>query len=360
MIFALLPVFPAAAEDVSGIIEHLDMSEMQSNADKLGADIDIKETILSIMAGEIRLDADLLRNIWSGIRDDALKRIRDVLAMFMLPFTAAAVLRRISPVDSRAGELICACGCSAMFIELITEAFSSAGYLITGIAGLLESTVPILTALSAMGGGTSSAALLTPMSTLIGETMAQLMGKWGMAAVASAAACACAAALSPAVRLDGFFDFLKRTVQVGTGLMLALFSGILKVQGMLGSSFDSAAVKTARYAVDKIVPSIGGGIADTLDATLSSIGLIKCAVGVTGMGVIAVACAEPLMRLTSALLAMRVARAVALPVADTELLRATERFGDVLRLMVVLSAAAVTLGLILLGAAIGAGKSVSG
>ena len=175
----------------------------------------------------------------------------------------------------------------------------------------------------------------------------------------AAAICACATAIGPSLRLDGLFSLLRRTVQVGAGLMLALFAGILKVQGMLGASFDSAAVKTARFAVDKLVPAVGGGIADAMDAAISSVLLIQNAVGVTGMLVIVAACAAPILQLGATLFAMRLARAVAQPVADNALLDAVERFCDVIQLLIVLCMAAMTLGLILAGAAIGAGRSIA-
>ena len=161
------------------------------------------------------------------------------------------------------------------------------------------------------------------------------------------------------VQLDGIFSLIKKTVQTGAGFMLAVFAGILKVQGMLGASFDSAAVKTARFAVDRIVPVVGGGISDTMDAAISSIRLINSAAGVTGMLAIAAACAFPLFKMAAALIAIRIARAVAQPVADGRIMEAAERFGDVIRLFLVLSITAVTISLVLIGAAVGAARSIS-
>lgn len=357
---ALMLALPVRAEDAAAIVEKLDLESMQQRADALDSGVSVKETVLAIISGQTRLDGDFLKETWNALKGNVFGRIREVAGAFLMPLMAAAVFKRLSARENGAGNIVCACACTGIFIKIMSDSTAAARKLITGIAELTEAAVPVLTGLSALGGGTSSAALLTPAATLAGEMCVQALEKWGLALTGAAAICACATAIGPYLRLDGLFSLLKRTVQVGAGMMLALFAGILKVQGMLGASFDSAAVKTARFAVDKLVPAVGGGIADTMDAAISSVLLIKNAVGVTGMLAVTAGCAAPILQLLATLFAMRLARAIAQPVAEGALLDAAERFGDVIRLLIVLCMAATTLSLILTGAAIGAGRSVAG
>lgn len=352
--------FPGRAEDAGAMVEGLDLESMQQRADALGSGVSVKETVLAIISGETRLDGEFLKETWNALKGNVFGRMREVTAAFLMPLMAAAVFKRLSAREKGPGNIVCACACICIFIKIMADSTAAARKLITGIAELMEAAVPVLTGLSALGGGASSAALLTPAATLAGEMIVQALGEWGLGLCGAAAICACATAIGPGLRLDGLFALMKRSVQVGAGIMLALFAGILKVQGMLGASFDSAAVKTARFAVDKLVPAVGGGIADTMDAAISSVLLIKNAVGVTGMLAIAAACAAPILQLSATLFAMRLARAIAQPVADSTLLSAVERFGDVIRLLIVLCMAAMTLSLILTGAAIGAGRSIAG
>lgn len=347
------------AEDAAMIVDGLELAAMQRAADEMQTGISVRDTILDIISGETRLDGDFLMETWEKLRGQTLGKLRDVLVAFLSPMFLSALFSRLFPGNRNLCGLLGACCCTGVFIDVLLEAESVARRLITGIAGAMEAALPVLTTLSAMGGGTSSAALLTPAATLISEMMVSLLGDWGLAITCAAGICACACAIGSRFRVDGLFGLMKRTVQTGAGLMLALFAGILKVQGMLGASFDSAAVKTARFAVDKIVPVVGGGISDTMDAALSSIMLINSAVGVTGMLIVVTACAGPILELSAALIAVRLARAIAQPVEDGVLMDAAEKFGDVIRLFVVISITAVTLSLILTGAAIGAGRSIA-
>ena len=158
------------------------------------------------------------------------------------------------------------------------------------------------------------------------------------------AACVCAVAMPFAGRFgpETLFAALKNIVLWITGLTMAAFVGALKVQGMLGSTFDSAAVRTVRFAFDKMVPGAGGGISDSMDAVLSSVLLL------------ALSCAAPVMKLWGYLLAARLAAVLAAPMGDDGILKAIRAFGDVMRMLTALMLAAAALSLILVGAGVGA------
>ena len=360
MILLSLAATPAFAQSADAIAGGLDLTQLQSAADNMNVGINIKKTILDVISGQAALNGDMMYDIASGYLPDVLSGMRNTLAAFLLPLLAYSLMTRLLPRVAAAAGLTAACACTGIFAVNVAHALRSARSLIAGMGDMLEAALPVLTSLSAMGGGTSSAALLTPMTTLLGDIMVNILDRWGLGLTVCVAACAFAAAIGPELKLTSLSSLLKRMVQVGCGLMLALFAGLLKVQGMLGRSFDSAAVKTARFAIDKIVPSVGGGIADTMDAAISSILLVKSAVGVTGMAALALAAFAPIVELTSALIGIRLACAICQPVGDSPLIAAAGEFGDVLRLLIVICSTALTLCLVLTGAAIGAGRSVAG
>ena len=130
------------------------------------------------------------------------------------------------------------------------------------------------------------------------------------------------------------------------------------MQGLLGSSFDSVTVKTAKFAADKLIPAVGGGIADTMDASIASVLLVKSSVGVTGLIVMIAVCILPMMEACAVLMGIRIACTVAAPVASSNLVSAAEKFGDVIRMQIVICASALTMGIIMMGSAIKAGMSI--
>lgn len=350
----------AFAENTADIVSAIDLSSVQRAADAINSGIDVRSAVMDIASGETSLDGEYLLELFGSVKNGFLSDVVASMGIFLAPLFIAGVYVRLFPSGKNACELICGCAAAAAFAPITVNAMNEAKELISGIADVTEAVIPVVTALSAMGGGTASAALITPAAALLAEVLIGIVSGWGMCLTGAAAACACADSIGSAVRFDRLFSFIRRTVQTGAGLMLAMFAGILKVQGMLGKSFDSAAVKTARFAVDKLVPAVGGGIADTMDAAISSVLLIRSAVGVTGLLILVSACAVPVVNISASLIGVRLAGAVAGMLPGSRMNLAADEFGDVLRLLVVMCMTAVTLGLVLIGSAIGAGGSITG
>lgn len=348
----------ALAEDVRGIVGAIDLAEFQAAADGAGSGISVKDTILKLASGELLLDGDTIPDLLAGLRDQALSRIGSVFAAFLMPLIVAAVIRQAAGRTARVAVFLCAMVCALTFTSVMTDALAASRALLMQISTVTGAALPALTGLTALAGATSTAALITPMTALAGKLIVDVLGGWGIFLCSAACALACAAAFSSALRLDGIFAMLKYVVMWGAGILLALFVGLLTVQGMLGASYDSAAVRTARYAVDNLIPVIGSDIADSLDAALSSILLVKSAAGLTGMLVVVTVCGAPIVKLAATLFAIRLANAVAMPVSDSAITGVVSRFADVVSMLLTIAMVAVMLALVMTGAAINAGRGV--
>ncbi len=354
----LLLSYAACAEDVNGIVNAVDLSEFQTAADAANSGISVKETILKLASGETFFDADTIPDLLAGLRDQALARLASVFSAFLMPLIIAAVIRQAAGKTARVAIFLCAMVCALTFTSIMTDALAISRALLSQISAVTNAVLPVLTALTALAGATSTAALISPMTALAGKIIVDVLGDWGIFLASAACALACAAAFSSALRLDGIFALLKSVTMWGAGILLALFVGLLTVQGMLGASYDSAAVRTARYAVDNLIPVIGGDIADSLDAALSSVLLVKSASGLTGMLIVVAACGAPIIKLAATLFAIRLANAVAMPVSDAAISGVVSRFADVISMLLTITMVAVMLALVMTGAAINAGRGI--
>jgi stage III sporulation protein AE len=348
----------AHADDVNGIVNSIDLGDFQSASDEAGGGISVKDTILKLASGDTLLDENTIPDLLAGLRDQALSRLGSVFAAFLLPLIVAAVIRQAAGKTARVAVFLCAMVCALTFTSVMTDALNASRALLSQIAAVTGAVLPVLTALTALAGATSTAALISPMTALAGKLIVDVLGGWGIFLSSAACALACAAAFSSALRLDGIFSLLKSVTMWGAGILLALFVGLLTVQGMLGASYDSATVRTARYAVDNLIPVIGGDLADSLDAAVSSVLLVKSASGLTGMLIVVAACGAPLVRLAATMFAIRLANAVAMPVSDSDITGVVSRFADVLSMLLTISMVAVMLALVMTGAAINAGRGV--
>ena len=73
----------------------------------------------------------------------------------------------------------------------------------------------------------------------------------------------------------------------------------------------------AKFAVSSYVPILGGYLSDGFDLLTASLVLVKNAVGVTGVAVLAAVVLFPLLQLAAFILGLRLTAAITEPIGDT-------------------------------------------
>jgi stage III sporulation protein AE len=104
----------------------------------------------------------------------------------------------------------------------------------------------------------------------------------------------------------------------------------MAVQGMGAAAFDGVTLRTAKYAVDNFVPIVGGMMADTMDTIIACALLVKNALGITGLALLAAACVAPMVKIIGCALVFKLCAAFVEPVADSALVDLMDDFSGVL------------------------------
>ena len=203
-----------------------------------------------------------------------------------------------------------------------------------------------------------SAAMLTPAAAIVSGVITSVASGLGLGLCSCAAGIASACEISSRIRLSKLFELLKNVCNRMMITLIGLFLGILKVQELLGGTYDSAMVKTARYAADTLIPVVGGEVAGTVDMIVGSAKLVKNASGVTGIVMLAVLCLRPVLKIAVPLIACRVTSAMLEPVSTGKLGGMLERFGDVMTMLLAVVISSMVLGMLLLGATLAHGSGV--
>ena len=102
--------------------------------------------------------------------------------------------------------------------------------------------------------------------------------------------CICLAIVDAAcdtIDLSGMLNGIKKIVTWGLGLIMAIFTGLLSIQSIVGSSADTMTTKAAKYVISNSVPVVGGAASDAYTTVRGSLVLLKNGIG--GVGIIALA-----------------------------------------------------------------------
>ena len=130
---------------------------------------------------------------------------------------------------------------------------------------------------------------------------------------------------------------------------MLLVSALAAIQGGMSAARDSATLRMARTAVENLVPVIGGGVSDSVSALAVSTGVLRQAIGLTGVAVVACACAAPLLELAGSLLSVRLSAALLEPLCDGPMVMLIVRFSQLLELLLAMGVAAALITALLCG-----------
>lgn len=128
-------------------------------------------------------------------------------------------------------------------------------------------------------------------------------------------------AVSGRFHITRLIDVARQTIKWGLGLLLTIFVGILGIHGVTSSAAASVAGRTMKYALCNFVPLVGNVLAESAEAVIGSVHVIRGAVGVSGVLALLVLCCMPLIKILATSVLYRFAAGVAEPATDKRIVR---------------------------------------
>lgn len=334
----------------------LDLQDFSAALDRLNAEVEDYLPRLDL-EGVIRLLLGRGEGLSPGAIAAGLVRygFREVvlngrlLAGLVLLAVVAAVLQSVQA--GLEGQQVEGVAYAAVYLVLVGVALSGFAMAMEvgrrTVGDLVEfmlAIVPLLVALLAGTGAVVSAGLFHPLLIFVVNATAVLVRDVVYPLIFAAAALELISSASGRFRLTGLAGLLKQVALIVTSLALAVFLGVVAVQGAAGAVADGVTLRTAKYLVG-FVPVLGGVFSDAVEVVVSSSLLLKNAVGVLGLVAVFVATAFPLVKMVSVALVFRLAGGLIQPlfgVGQSPVVEALERMAGLLLLAF---AAAASVGL---------------
>lgn len=188
---------------------------------------------------------------------------------------------------------------------------------INALAAFSEAVFPILLTLLAAVGGSSGVALYQPFMAVLSGTIIKLVQSVIVPAFIATIVFSVVGNVSKSVKLDKLAKLFKSGAGWLIGIVFGLFAAFLTAQGITGGVLDRLSFNAAKFAVSSYVPILGGYLSDGFDLLTASLVLVKNAVGVTGVAVLAAVVLFPLLQLAAFILGLRLTAAITEPIGDT-------------------------------------------
>lgn len=228
-------------------------------------------------------------------------------------------------------------------VSILVTAFATGSNAIERMSTFSKDFFPVLLALLTALGGITSAAILSPATVLLTTGVTMLYSKVILPLIIVLTVFTVVNSFSDTIKLDGFCSLIKSVIKWAIGISFTVFFGIVTIQGLMGAKFDGVSVKTAKYTIDKLIPVVGHMFSDTVDILISCTLLIKNAVGIVGIIIIAAIILIPIFSILAHYFLFKLSGAVLEPIADTGISKFAANCADVLMLLfaVVLVSAAM-------------------
>jgi stage III sporulation protein AE len=242
-------------------------------------------------------------------------------------------------------------------LGLFASAFSIGSGAIESMTSFTGEFFPLMLALLTALGGMTSAAILQPATVFLTTGISLFYKGFVLPLIILLTVFTLINHFSQAIKLSGFCSLIKSIVKWGIGIGLTIFIGIIAMQGLLGSTFDGVSIKTAKFTIDKFVPIVGGLFAQSVDVVISCTLLIKNAVGIAGIIIIAAIVISPAFAILAHYFLFKLTGAVLEPITGSEMGKFVQDAADVLMMLFVAVMAAAIMFFVTTAVIIGAGNA---
>src|SRR5665647_3921247 len=93
--------------------------------------------------------------------------------------------------------------------------------------------------------------------------------------------------------------FCSQMAQISLGFFLTIFVGILTMRALYASVLDKVALRTARFVTDNAIPIVGKMVGDTVEVAAGYVVMLKDALGIFGVLLIAGIIFFPLLKIAA-------------------------------------------------------------
>ncbi len=295
--------------------------------------------LAKLVSGQMVLDAsemiDYLLGRASGVFRSSVWRMTRLMAPAMLA-SCAEWMQQGSSTVGKAARYAGLLMTMVFLVADLREHTALCTDTISRMAEGMQAVFPLMITLLAAVGGTAASAFYQPAVMAAAGSMTALIQHVTLPLAVSVAVLTMVGGLSEGLRVSRLCRLFRQVACWTLGFGFTVFIGVMSVQGLNAAALDGVSIRTAKFAMDRFIPIVGGMFADTVDTLVGCSLVVHNALGVLGLILLLAALLMPLLRVVMTLFLYRAAAALMEPVSDSPLCRAIGSYADVFQLLFVI------------------------
>ncbi|MCT4565279.1 MAG: stage III sporulation protein AE [Maledivibacter sp.] len=326
-------------EKSSGITEKLiieqldtiDLTEMEELINNMNDEnslsmpqLDIKTYIVKALRGELNLS---FKGILMGFFKKLFKEIiinSKLLSQLIIISILCSLLNNLTnSFGNNSTSEIAFYACYLVIAGILVKGFIAAMTVgqqaIDNMVSFMQSLMPVLLTLLMAAGSITASAIFKPIIVgSIGIT-STIMRDIILPLVLFSAILSIVNNLPSGIKIEKLASLIKQVSVTLMGFILTIFLGVVTIEGVLASSTDGITLRTAKFAVDRFIPIVGGFMSDAVDTVLGCSLLIKNAIGVVGLIVILIILTFPMLKILSLIIIYKITAVLIEPISDPKI-----------------------------------------
>lgn len=282
------------------------------------------ETASQIMDGGFTLDpVEIFNNIAGSVLAELKAFSANAAAILVMAVISSVIGTLNTSLGDNAGGRAAFFAFFTLISGLALSCFSTAlSYgteVISHMTSFMNKLTPVLIVTLFTCCKSVSAAAFEPVLSAAVVVVSVIIEKCLVPLMTFSAVLAVAGNVGDKTKISGFIKIVKSVTRWLMAFVITLFTGINAIYGFSSAALDAVGAKTIKFAVGSLVPVVGGFLSDTLDTVVTSAGLLKNAVGISGIIIMCGICITPVIKIGIMQLMLKFVSAIVEPITDSRI-----------------------------------------
>lgn len=283
----------------------------------------IKDVVLSITSGKYFGNYD---SLFDGVLAFIFKNIKSVIPLIMMIIAVSILSSILNSIKSSSHSSISNLihfVCFIVVVLLLTTSIANVVKItkntLSNLTGQMQTIFPIMLTLLTASGGLTSVTIYKPIVSILCSASSVVFSNYLFPLFVLSFIFLILGNLSKNIKLNKFIDLINSIFKWSLGFVCTFFTIFMSIQGISASKFDSLSIRSTKFAVKSYIPLVGSFISDGFDLILFSSILIKNAVGVVGVILIAFTILAPIIQILALKFGLQLVSAILQPVGNSQI-----------------------------------------
>lgn len=240
-----------------------------------------------------------------------LRLLSVILSVVLLASAASAAADTVKGGVQKVCGIVSVLAAAAVIVPPIDECVEQAALTLSDGGDFMLCYVPVFAGICTASGSVTAAAGYSAVMLMTAEMAVKFVSGLIIPVISVCMAMTIVNSFSPAIALSGITELLKKGITLLLGFIMTIFTGLLSLQSIVGTSADTVTVKAAKYMAANLIPIVGGAVADAYSAMRSGLGLLRGAAGAFGIIALTITILPPVLNAVCMYLAMWAGQAAA-------------------------------------------------